>query len=63
MSGAAVSNVVQFRLPEPEPQQEIVWQCACGCQFFYLHKDGSVQCFGCKTWQAGTWVVDPEGAA
>lgn len=42
---AAESNVVDFA-----PKREYVWEhrCAETGQTFFLHRDGSVQCEGCK---------------
>lgn len=38
-------NVIEFT-----PKREYVWEHRCGAQSqrFFLHRDGSVQCDGCK---------------
>jgi len=27
---------------------EYVWECGCGGQHFYLHRDGTIECRSCK---------------
>jgi hypothetical protein len=27
---------------------EFVWECGCGGQHFYLHRDGTIECRSCK---------------
>jgi hypothetical protein len=48
------------------PRVEYVFEHTCGSQQFYLHRDGSVQCAGCKRY-AGNKVWGerrpPPGAA
>ena len=61
-----MTNVVPLR---PERAPEIVWKCDCGCQHFWLHADGRIECPDCGTWQdekRGYWMIampPPEGAA
>ena len=50
-------NAVRLR---PEPAPESVWQCNCGCQHFWLHEDGRVECPDCGVWQdgmTGYWMI------
>lgn len=53
----------------PEPAPAVVWQCNCGCEHFWLHEDGRIECPDCKTWQdanvdTGRWLIcEPPGAA
>jgi len=28
---------------------DLIWECNCGGQLFWLHKDGAVECRDCKT--------------
>ena len=41
---AQVLNFEDFRLKRPE----MVWECTCGGQHFYLNLDGSIECRSCK---------------
>lgn len=29
-------------------RMEYVWECSCGSQHFYLHRDGTIECRSCK---------------
>lgn len=39
-----ITSLDQFR----ERKSEIVFECPCGSQHFYLHQDGYIECRGCK---------------
>lgn len=39
-----VVDLEQFRPKKPE----MIWECRCGGQHFYLNKDGTVECRSCK---------------
>lgn len=61
------AEVVPLRRPkdaftgEPKP---IVWECSCGCQLFFLHRDGAIECRECGTWLSACWSAsEPMGAA
>jgi len=46
-----------------EPQQ-IVWECSCGCQLFFLQRSGAIECRDCGTWLSACWSAsEPMGAA
>lgn len=39
-----VSQIEDFRRKQPE----WVFECVCGSQLFFLHRDGTVECRSCK---------------
>jgi hypothetical protein len=41
---AVVTDLANFRVKKPE----LVWECNCGGQHFYLNLDGTIQCRSCK---------------
>jgi len=41
----------EFRKKRVEP----VWEHTCGCQTFYLHESGNIECFRCHEFIAKTW--------
>ena len=45
-----MSNVLPFKLPDPEPAEKIrtVWRCGCGSYFFVLFEDGAIFCPECQ---------------
>jgi hypothetical protein len=50
-------NVIVLAQCRPEPE---VWRCACGTVSFLLHRDGRIECCGCRGMQhtgAGSWIV------
>jgi hypothetical protein len=48
---------------KPIKKDELVWQCSCGEQEFWLHMGGEVQCTGCHGIHIGlTWVTTDEKA-
>jgi hypothetical protein len=36
-------NILQWKKPEKK-----IWQCYCGCQQWFLHNNGDVECCGCN---------------
>ena len=41
----------EFRKKRIEP----VWEHTCGCQHFYLHEDGCIECVRCHEFIGKTW--------
>lgn len=39
-----VTDLNQFRSKKPE----MIWECQCGGQHFYLNNDGTIECRSCK---------------
>jgi hypothetical protein len=39
-----VINLAEFRERKPE----LVFECSCGSQHFYLNNDGTIECRSCK---------------
>jgi len=35
-------------LPFRPKRPELIWECRCGGQHFYLHNDGTIECRSCK---------------
>lgn len=49
-----------FRKKRIEP----VWEHGCGCQTYYLHEDGAIECARCHEFLSKVWKeVDREPAA
>lgn len=40
-----IAKLENYRHKKPEH----VWECNCGGQLFYLHKDSTIECRSCKT--------------
>jgi hypothetical protein len=40
----SITNIQDFKAKKPE----LVWECQCGGQHFYLNLDGTVECRSCK---------------
>ena len=48
-----MNNVIPL---EPKKQPDIpvwnrpveIWHCNCGCEAFYLHSNGAVECYECE---------------
>jgi hypothetical protein len=57
------NNVIDLAQRRPEPE---VWRCDCGTISFLLHRDGRVECCGCRGMQntgVGGWIVpEPQSA-
>lgn len=34
-----------------EKRPDFVWECSCGGQHFWLHKDNSIQCRSCNEYK------------
>lgn len=41
---AEVIVMADFKAKKPE----LVWECSCGGQMFYLNVDGTIQCRSCR---------------
>jgi hypothetical protein len=39
-----VTEIEKFR----KKKAEMVWECDCGGQHFYLNRDGTIECRSCK---------------
>ena len=39
-------NVIEADFCQKKP--ELVFECKCGSQHFYLHADGTIECRSCK---------------
>lgn len=54
-----MSNIVDiknFATKKPE----LVWECSCGGQHFYLNLDGAIECRSCKLIRESLeWVYRP----
>lgn len=61
-----MTNVVPLRPPKSafdDVPEQIVWECSCGTQRFFLHSHGGVECPECGVWQSGRWEEStPMGA-
>jgi rubredoxin len=44
----AVTNIVEFEPRFKEKRKELVWECTCGGQLFFLNIDGSIACRSCN---------------
>ena len=44
------ADVVRFQPKQKETLRDniIVWECMCGCQVYFLHKGGEVECQNCS---------------
>ena len=36
-------NILQWKEKEKR-----IWECSCGCQQFFFHENGDVECCGCN---------------
>ena len=36
-------KILQWKRPEKR-----IWECNCGCQQFFFHENGDVECCGCN---------------
>lgn len=49
------AKVLDFNGAYRKKRIEPVWQHVCGCQNFYLHEDGTIQCVRCDEFISKTW--------
>ena len=49
-------------VPKPPPPKPQVYVCYCGCEGFWLYRDGRVECHECNTFHDDmTGYGQPEG--